>query len=286
MKIKQVIFRISNNILKKVYKFKILNRYETVNLIKKNKLSVARFGDGELFIINNTEIGFQEKNIELSKRLEEILKSDDKDILICIPSMLNDTNWCTEKCKKYWDNHLQDSRIWWFKYINKNRTYGDTQITRPYIDLKDKNESKNLFNNLKEIWDNRDVVIIEGEQTRLGVGNDLFNNIKSIKRIICPTKNAFNKYNYILDEAKTLSKDKLILIALGPTATVLAYDLNKLGYEAIDVGHIDVEYEWFLQKVTEKVKLKNKYVNEGTGDINISNENDISYNEEIMKLIL
>ena len=240
MKIKQVIFRISNNILKKVYKFKILNRYETINLIKKNKLSVARFGDGELFIINNTEIGFQEKNIELSKRLKEILKS----------------------------------------------TYGDTQITRPYIDLKDKKESENLFNNLKEIWDNRDVVIIEGEQTRLGVGNDLFNNIKSIKRIICPAKNAFNKYNYILDEAKTISKDKLILIALGPTATVLAYDLNKLGYQAIDVGHIDIEYEWFLQKVTEKVKLKNKYVNEGTGDINISNENDGSYNKEIIKLIL
>lgn len=286
MKIKQVIFRISNNILKKVYKFKILNRYETINLIKKNKLSVARFGDGELFIINNTEIGFQEKNIELSKRLKEILKSNDKDILICIPSMLNDTNWCTEKCKKYWYNHLQDSRIWWFKYINKNRTYGDTQITRPYIDLKDKKESENLFNNLKEIWDNRDVVIIEGEQTRLGVGNDLFNNIKSIKRIICPAKNAFNKYNYILDEVKTISKDKLILIALGPTATVLAYDLNKLGYQAIDVGHIDIEYEWFLQKVTEKVKLKNKYVNEGTGDINISNENDGSYNKEIIKLIL
>ena len=35
MKIKQVIFRISNNILKKVYKFKILNRYETINLIYK-----------------------------------------------------------------------------------------------------------------------------------------------------------------------------------------------------------------------------------------------------------
>ena len=66
----------------------------------------------------------------------------------------------------------------------------------------------------------------------------------------------------------------------------MAYDLNKLGYQAIDVGHIDVEYEWYLQKDTEKVKLKNKYVNEGTGDINISNENDSSYNKEIIKLIL
>ena len=138
---------------------------------------------------------------------------------------------------------------------------------------------------MKSIWDKRDVVIIEGEQSRLGVGNNLFDNMKSIQRILCPTKNAFNKYNYILDEAKTLSKDKLILIALGPTATVLAYDLNKLGYQAIDVGHVDIEYEWFLMKATEKVKLQNKYVNEGKGNINIIDEKDISYNEQIIKVI-
>ena len=43
-----------------------------------------------------------------------------------------------------------------------------------------------------------------------------------------------------------LSKNKLILIALGPTATVLSYDLYKLGYHVIDIGHADIEYEWFL----------------------------------------
>lgn len=32
---------------------------------------------------------------------------------------------------------------------------------------------------------------------------------------------------------------RLILIALGMTATVLAYDLSKAGFWAIDIGHID-----------------------------------------------
>ena len=39
-----------------------------------------------------------------------------------------------------------------------------------------------------------------------------------------------------------------MLIALGPTATILAYDLAEKGVQALDVGHIDIEYEWFLRK--------------------------------------
>jgi len=30
---------------------------------------------------------------------------------------------------------------------------------------------------------------------------------------------------------------------LGPTTTVLAYDLYKNGYQAIDIGHVDLEHE-------------------------------------------
>ena len=45
---------------------------------------------------------------------------------------------------------------------------------------------------LKKIWDQKDILIIEGETSRVGIGNDLFNNIKSLKRIICPVHNAFN----------------------------------------------------------------------------------------------
>ena len=55
---------------------------------------------------------------------------------------------------------------------------------------------------------------------------------------------------------------ELILIALGPTATVLAYDLAKDGYWAIDVGHIDIEYMWFKMGVLDKTPVPGRHINE------------------------
>ena len=48
----------------------------------------------------------------------------------------------------------------------------------------------------------------------------------------------------IFAEARQLPKDRLIIIVLGPTAKLLAYDLNKLGYRALDLGHMAKAYEW------------------------------------------
>ena len=48
---------------------------------------------------------------------------------------------------------------------------------------------------MKQIWKDRDIIIVEGELSRLGVGNDLFDNAKDIRRILCPAKNTIDKYN-------------------------------------------------------------------------------------------
>jgi glycosyltransferase family protein len=130
------------------------------------------------------------------------------------------------------------------------------------MSLADKSSCKKTFDILKKIWDGQDIVFIEGEKSRLGVGNDLFDNAKSIQRILGPVTNAFDKYNELLECAKKVDKAKLILLALGPCATALSYDLFLLGYRAIDLGHADIEYEWFLQGSTEKQPVKNKFVNE------------------------
>ena len=81
---------------------------------------------------------------------------------------------------------------------------------------------------LKQLWEARNVVFVEGAQSRLGVGNDLFDNAASIKRILCPAQNAFDKYSDILQTIQQhVKKDDLLILALGPTATVLAYDLSE-----------------------------------------------------------
>lgn len=43
-------------------------------------------------------------------------------------------------------------------------------MTRVYIDYADKTKSVKIFEKLKTIWQSKEVVIIEGEFTRLGAG--------------------------------------------------------------------------------------------------------------------
>ena len=150
--------------------------------------------------------------------------------------------------------------------IDINRKYYSSFFTRFYMDRKDKSKVPDYIKKLKLIWEKRDILIIEGEKSRLGIGNDLFNNSKSIKRILCPPENAFNVYHKIIEQAKKIDKSVLILLAIGPTSTVLTYDLYKLGYQVIDIGHIDIEYEWFLRKATKRIPISNKYVNEVNGN--------------------
>jgi len=129
----------------------------------------------------------------------------------------------------------------------------------------------------------KNIVIIEGVQSRLGVGNDLFKNANSIQRILCPSENAFDVYDKILNEALKIPKNKQILIALGSTATVLTYDLYKKGYQAIDIGHVDIEYEWFLRNVKNRIKIENKYTNEvKNGRENIRPVKDTDYYKQII----
>ena len=42
-----------------------------------------------------------------------------------------------------------------------------------------------------------------------------------------------------------------MILILGPTATVLSYDLNNLGYRALDLGHIAKDYDAFCKKLNK-----------------------------------
>ena len=144
---------------------------------------------------------------------------------------------------------------------------------------------KDYIIKFKTIWDKRNILIIEGEKTRMGIGNDLFNNSKSIKRIICPVVNAFSAYEKILKYIRLLkpNKEDLILISLGPTATALVYDLLYLGNQIIDFGHFDINYEYYLRNATKKIKIPYKYVNEVPGGSkNITSIIDNNYYKQII----
>lgn len=253
----------------------------TLEKIKKGRCSASRFGDGEMLVLAGHPIRFQKADSRLSEKLIEVLTSQNEKHLVCISDTFTKLNRYTRSATRFWRTHFYIYGNLWDKYL-KPQLYYNTFITRPYMDFKSKDECGLWFALLKKVWDGRDIVFVEGEKSRLGVGNDLFANARSIKRILCPATNAFDKYDEIVSEALKQDRNVLFLIALGPTATVLAYDLFKAGYQAIDAGHVDIEYEWFRMMATKKVKIKSKYVNEAFAGNKIDDSADIEYNNQII----
>ena len=264
--------------LAKVKLPKVMNLYDSLYALIDSNKSLARFGDGEFKLMMGESINFQKYDQRLAKRLEKVLANKDENILIGVPDVFG---YCQSE---YFRRVLISSRDYLYKFMNFERPYCDAFLTRQ---SKFNSEAKgnDYYNTLKRLWQDKDIIIVEGEGSRLGIGNDLFSNAKSIKRILCPIKDAFSKYDEILNACKNSGGD-LFITALGPTATVLAYDLCKEGFRALDVGHVDTMYEWFLRKATKSIPIEGKIVfNEERNKNSLKPCKDKRYYEQIIAKI-
>ncbi len=260
---------------------------ETILKVVEDKCSVARYGDGEFNIVFGNSIDFQQYNERLAQKMKDILQLEDEGFMVCLAGELYDKNLDVKKeAKKYWGNFIRQHRWQLGELLKKDKIYYHTSMTRFYMNFIDKKRSYYYAELLKKIWDNRDIVFLEGDKSRLGVGNDFFDNAKSIKRILCPANQAFDYYDEIIQSVeKNIDKETLVLIALGPTATAMAYDLYLKGYQAVDIGHVDIEYEWMKMGATKKVAVKNKYTNETEDGKEIGELLDEKYLSQIIERI-
>lgn len=281
--------KIKNKIQKST--IQIMSIDETLDWLEEGK-SIARFGDGELDLILGKAIGFQSANERLGESLKNILSSKPENCLIAVPDAISTLNNLTEKSLDFWIPNMAKYREIWVGLLTRhpeyNYRYGNAHISRCYIRYKDKSNSKRWFERLMNVWSGRDVVIVEGEKTKLGCGNDFLKTAGSVRRIIAPAENAFAKkdeiQNFILNN---IEKSAVIILALGPTATVLAYELAQQGYQALDIGHCDIEYEWYRMGVMEKVAVKGKYTNEVSGGKFVEEDIvDEQYLKEVIKKLL
>lgn len=274
------------NKIKKKYVISIMNSEKTIKYIKKYNCSIARYGDGEFDLMMQTNAEtYQEISDDLSKQLRNVFLNHSDRLLICIPYPIVSTKRLKKHGKKFWRSWClsRQSKIVpeLHKLIPSNYVFGDSFVSRPYSGYKSSRYSKKIFTLLKELWDKKDVIFVEGNQTRLGVGNDLFDNAKSIKRILCPAENAFSVYDKIVETTLENWKGELIITALGPTATILASDLSKKGIQVLDLGHIDIQYEWFLTG-SSFVPVKDKYTNEAANRPPVESCKDLEYLKQII----
>ena len=268
----------------------ILSVEETLKQIKETGNSIARFGDGEFNIIRGGAIGFQAYDQELAARLDEVLTSEIPGLEIGIPDVFGDMSLMKEEGAGYWREWLQENKYWVIKKLDKKRTYCNALISRFWTAYKyDEAFFANTLDGFRRIWEGRSLIFIEGKLTRMGVGNDLFKNAASIRRILCPAEGAWEKYDKILSEIKKVKAqypDVLYILALGPTATVLAADMTKMGLQALDLGHLDIQYEYYLRNAESKIAISGKYVNENPEGKNVTDEIiDQAYLDSILTVI-
>ena len=246
-----------------LYKKKILKNKlhvnsidQTIDRLISSEDSFVRFGDAEIRIIEGHTTKFQDYNQALAKRLYEILQYGQQNILVGIPDIFDSLEQYTDKSRSFWREHLFFSRKTYLKYCNVETVYENAFFSRLYYIYKDKNQSGRWFERVREVWRDKKVVIVEGEGTHTGVGNDLMDTAAGVERVLCPALNAYLAYPDIRQACFTFSRDKLFLLAVGNTAKLLVSDLAREGYRAIDIGNLDLEYEWYLRKDEQKGEIE------------------------------
>jgi len=206
---------------------------ETINRIVTERKSIARYGDGEFSLCYDRSIFFQKKDLQLRYRLKSILGFvENKHCLIAIPEFNPDDLypfWID-----YWYENMQDIS----DIIKAKAVYPNMGISRQC--------TIEQIKALSKVWENRNVLFVYGEKGRFSLSHPIFQNIKSFDEVLGPARNAWSEYDKIqMDVINKACKidDPLIIISLGPTATVLAYDLSNLGFQSLDIGHITNVYD-------------------------------------------
>lgn len=276
--------------IRKKYKLSVLTSEKTIAYIKKHKCSIARYGDGEFAImLQDGEPRFQKSSDTLSAALQKVFQNTSEKLLICVPRFLVSTKSMNQHGNRFWTGWAiahQKAVVQAIRQLGgASYCFGDSYVSRPFTAYRSSKNAANIFSLLKDLWNECDILIVEGTLTRLGVGNDLFSNSKSIKRILAPAENAFDLYNEILKTVLSCWNGELVILALGPTATVLASDLSLYNIQALDLGHIDIQYEWYLKGDNSFQPVLGKYTNEAIGGKNVSPCKDADYLSQIITTI-
>lgn len=221
---------------------------DTIRHIIEHRSSICRFGDGEFkLIIGERHKSFQDVNEQLNARLLEVLHSNDPNILVGIHPVRN-----FEGLGRIWQKFIIRIGDEVLNLLDLNRSYPSMGAFRVLPDT-DKQAFIDRIQLIKQIWQDRKIVFVVGKNSRFTYEEELFDNAASIDYVYGPAKNAFLKYDNLLNEVRRYNKDTyLIMPILGPTATIMAYDLAKEGYQAIDFGQMT----GVLNKIKAKLKIQ------------------------------
>jgi hypothetical protein len=223
----------------------------TLERIAQERLSFARFGDGELKIMLRPEFNlrFQRWSSGLATDLRAVLTYDGFDpdrLLVGFPYPYRGLYW-----SDLWLDIWPDLR----PLLRTDIAYGTTHVSRPVLFQRLGQDGVALW---RQVWQDRDVCIVTGEGSRFDMVPELFDNVASTRFVYSTPVNAYNDLPRLMGELKNEDPDMLFLVALGPAGTLVTAWLAQMGRWAIDVGHISASWANVFAggKLPERLELR------------------------------
>ncbi|GAB1643115.1 GT-D fold domain-containing glycosyltransferase [Krasilnikovia sp. MM14-A1259] len=204
---------------------------QTLEKIAAERVSFARFGDGEFTTMLRPEFNlrFQPWSAELAADLRAVLTLDGYDsdrLMLGFPYPYRNVHW-----SGVWLDIWSEVR----PLLDTSISYGNSHVSRPVFFQRTGNRGVELWRN---VWDSREICIVTGENSRFTLEPALFDNVKSSRFVHSTPVNAYADLPRLMQELEKEDPDQLYLISLGPTGTLLAALLSRMGRWAIDIGHI------------------------------------------------
>lgn len=238
-----------------INRLKILNSIDTLNLLLESPKSFYRFGDGEILLMSGGNAGTQKNDSVLAEKLYNALTDTSVNAYIGIGYDYFDFNLWSESefSNRFYLMGAKEYRQFYMENCENDYTYIDTGFSQRYF-LMDLEEAENWFKKLKLLFKGHSVTLFMGEQAYNSLNYYVFDEAEEIKVEFCPSRNAFDHYNELMERARRLPHTELICLAIGATAKVMAYELTQEGYLVFDIGHMPKDYDSYMKKISRNRK--------------------------------
>lgn len=202
---------------------KVKDEFATVVKLREG-YSIARFGDGELKIMDGAGYAREPANANLTQEVREVFMCPSGSLLLGVPTMNQDG-----PKGKNWLRHEERFK----SYMKPGYQYYSAFISRPDSAPWIRNPAYALL--LETIWLQHPVVAVVCEKDGSILPTVRMHHA-TVKHIECPLREAYKEIDNLQD-AVVKSNAGLAIISAGPTATCLAARLcRQNNIMAIDMG--------------------------------------------------
>ncbi len=219
---------------------------ETLERLLMTEASLCRFGDGEFLLLDGRDNLFQKSTPLLRQKLRAALASDLPSLLVGLPQgLFSPTPETPEHVRHYGRCFLAFHRNAIFPLLQRKR-YDNASVTLPGFHFSPGSMAA-YFKRFRSLWNGKPIVLIQGDSLLSEYEYNVFDTASEIAVVDAPRRNAFDRYDELMDRARSFPDNSLYCLCLGSTATVMAFDLAREGRRALDLGHLPKAYDHFMR---------------------------------------